>query len=64
MILHVKKIKNNVVIPEKEFITILEIIKKTEHIEIEDNFDDLVSASSSSMDFWFNTIDDEVWNNA
>lgn len=29
----------------------------------EDKFVDLVSASKSSMDFWDNSIDDEVWNN-
>ncbi len=25
-------------------------------------FDDLAAASRSSMDFWENSIDDEVWN--
>ncbi|OQC01624.1 MAG: hypothetical protein BWX78_00151 [Firmicutes bacterium ADurb.Bin099] len=25
-------------------------------------FEDLLSASESSMDFWFNDVDDEQWN--
>ena len=29
----------------------------------EDNFNDLLAASESSLDFWDNDIDDEVWNN-
>jgi len=27
-------------------------------------FDDLLSASQSSLDFWDNPLDDEDWNNA
>ncbi len=33
-------------------------------IESGDTFDDLISASESSLDFWDNPIDDEDWNNA
>lgn len=29
-----------------------------------DEFNDLASAATSSLDFWDNPIDDEVWNNA
>ncbi len=29
-----------------------------------DEVSDLISASTSSLAFWDNTIDDEVWNNA
>lgn len=32
--------------------------------ESEDDFSDLVLAAQSSLDFWNNPIDDEVWNNA
>ena len=29
-----------------------------------DNFDDLLNATQSSVDFWDNPLDDEDWNNA
>jgi len=32
--------------------------------ESEDDFSDLVLAAQSSLNFWNNPIDDEVWNNA
>lgn len=32
--------------------------------EPEDDLSDLVLAAQSSLDFWDNPIDDEVWNNA
>ncbi len=32
--------------------------------EAGDLFDDLLSASQSSLDFWDNPFDDEDWNNA
>jgi len=32
--------------------------------ESEDDFSDLVLAAQSSLDFWNNPIDDEIWNNA
>jgi len=39
--------------------------KKAEIIilPLEDIFDDLLMASETSLDFWDNPIDDEVWNN-
>ena len=33
-------------------------------IESGDSFEDLLSASESSLDFWNNSFDDEDWNNA
>jgi hypothetical protein len=33
-------------------------------IEKNGNFEDLLSASASSIDFWDNLIDDEIWNDA
>jgi hypothetical protein len=32
-------------------------------IESGDSFDDLVSASNTTLDFWDNPIDDAEWNN-
>ena len=32
--------------------------------EPKDDFSDLLLAAQSSLDFWDNPIDDEVWNNA
>ena len=36
----------------------------TDIIKYQDEFSDLLLASESSLDFWDNDIDDEVWNNA
>ncbi len=33
-------------------------------IESENAFNDLLTASESSLDFWNNPLDDEDWNNA
>ncbi|MBI5471149.1 MAG: DUF2281 domain-containing protein [Ignavibacteriae bacterium] len=33
-------------------------------LKSEDQFDDLVKASETSLEFWDNDIDDQVWNNA
>jgi hypothetical protein len=33
-------------------------------LETEDEFEDLMKASESGLEFWNNEIDDEVWNNA
>jgi hypothetical protein len=32
--------------------------------ELADSFDDLLSASQTTLDFWDNPLDDEDWNNA
>jgi hypothetical protein len=31
---------------------------------VEDGFEDLLAAASTSMDFWDNPVDDKVWNRA
>jgi len=36
----------------------------TDIIKYNDEFGDLLLASESSLDFWNNDVDDEVWNNA
>ena len=50
-------------IPESQLMEVADFIafikKKNEH----QMFKDLELASVSSIDFWDNTIDDEVWNN-
>ena len=33
-------------------------------IKNKNELDEFLIASESSMDFWYNDIDDEVWNNA
>ncbi|MEO8168883.1 MAG: DUF2281 domain-containing protein [bacterium] len=33
-------------------------------LETDDQFEDLVKASETSLEFWNNSIDDEVWNDA
>jgi hypothetical protein len=33
-------------------------------VEEEEEFEDLLMASESSLDFWDNSIDDEIWNDA
>ncbi|MCT2534723.1 DUF2281 domain-containing protein [Aquibacillus koreensis] len=49
-------------IPEREVVKILDF---AEYIKIKREkslFEDLTKASESSLDFWNNDIDDEVWN--
>ena len=36
----------------------------TDMIKYNEKFSDLLLASESSLDFWNNDIDEEVWNNA
>ena len=44
--------------------------KKGTYVEVivmkweEDNFSDLLGASTTSLDFWDNPVDDEEWNHA
>ena len=33
-------------------------------LPLKENFEDLLIASQSSLGFWDNPIDDEIWNNA
>lgn len=61
-----KKILLNLIdeIPEDK---IPEVINFIEYLKIKnemDTFKELENASNSSMEFWNNDIDDEVWNNA
>ena len=61
-----KQIINNLIdeIPEEQKTEIIQFLffvkKRNENKE----FKDLLLASETSMDFWDNSIDDEVWNNA
>lgn len=65
MEIHIKKIEQNIIINQKEFKEILDKIKQIENVKlINSEFDDLLYNSNSSIDFWNNDIDDEVWNNA
>jgi hypothetical protein len=65
MEIHIKRIDNNIIINQKEFQDLLEKIKRIEEINIiDEDFDDLIYNANSSIDFWDNTIDDEVWNEA
>ena len=65
MEIHIKRVENNIIINQKEFQDLLEKIKQIEEIDIiDEDFDDLIQNANSSIDFWDNTIDDEVWNEA
>jgi hypothetical protein len=33
-------------------------------MQVNEPFDDLISAAESTLDFWDNALDDEDWNNA
>jgi len=40
-------------------------VVSVEQVEpVQESFEDLLAAASTSMDFWDNPIDDEVWNRA
>jgi hypothetical protein len=61
-----KQILSNMIVdlPEDivpEIITYVAFIQRFKKNSV---FKDLEQASASSMDFWDNPIDDEVWNNA
>lgn len=64
--LNIKKIKEKVILPEEDFQKLLKSAKKNDEIEInfDDEFEDMTSISSESLDFWNNEIDDKIWNNA
>ena len=63
--LHISKIRNKILIPQEEFYKIVEQAKRNEEIIIESvEFEDILEASSTSLDFWQNDIDDKIWNNA
>ncbi|WML24086.1 DUF2281 domain-containing protein [Neobacillus sp. OS1-33] len=51
-------------IPENEVIKILDFAEFLKEKKEKSLSEDLTKASESSLDFWNNDIDDEVWNNA
>ena len=61
-----KSLNRGILIQKEEFEKILSILRKNEKMKVieEDNFSDLLLASSDSLDFLNNKIDDEVWNDA
>lgn len=52
------RLEVQVPLPAGSQVTILVVEKKT------DNLNDLMAASTSSLEFWDNAYDDEDWNNA
>ena len=48
---------------EKELPEILDYIEYIKAKKLKENYSDLQEASQSSMSFWDNQVDDEVWNN-
>ncbi|MEI6127941.1 MAG: hypothetical protein WCQ99_15445 [Pseudomonadota bacterium] len=64
--IHKRTFNRSILISKEEFENILTVLKKVDDVNVidEDNFIDLFSASSNSLDFWFNETDDEAWNNA
>ena len=51
-------------IPDNEVIKILDYAELLKAKKEKSLAKDLTKASESSLDFWENDIDDEVWNNA
>ena len=49
-------------IPENEFEEVIDFLKYINYRQKKDKFSELEKASQSSMSFWDNEIDDEVWN--
>lgn len=50
-------------IPESELAKILDFAEYIKHKEAKKEYSDLTKASESSLEFWDNDLDDEVWNN-
>ena len=50
-------------IPEENLKTLLEYAYFIKQKSTDAEFNDLIFASESSLNFWDNDIDDEVWNN-
>lgn len=50
-------------IPEKNISEVIDFIRYLKIKNEMDTFKELEKASESSMEFWNNNIDDEVWNN-
>ena len=51
-------------IPENQIYKIIDFIRYLKVKNGGTNFRELEETSESSMDFWDNDVDDEVWNNA
>jgi hypothetical protein len=50
-------------IPENQIPEVIDFISFLKNKKDNEAFKDLTSASESSIEFWNNDIDDEVWNN-
>lgn len=50
-------------IPESQIEEVIDFILFLKHKQDKKLLSDLASGSESSIDFWNNDIDDEVWNN-
>lgn len=50
-------------IPENQIPEVIDFISFLKNKKENEIFKDLISASESSIEFWNNDIDDEVWNN-
>jgi hypothetical protein len=62
---HITKVNNKVLMPVRDFERLLHEAEKSNPVTVEtDEFQDLVEASSTGLDFWNNDIDDKIWNNA
>jgi len=65
LVLHLTEKEDKILIPKKEFEIILNCLKKIEKVTVVRNeTSDLLEASSTSIKFWDNEIDDETWNDA
>ena len=51
-------------LPEKEMGELISFVGYLKMKKEKENFQDLTKASESSLSFWLNAKDDEVWNNA
>lgn len=49
---------------DKDLPEVLDYIEYIKSKKMKDEFLDLQNSSQSSMSFWENQVDDEVWNNA
>ena len=50
-------------IPESQIMQVINFIRYLKLKEEKNELKDLAAATETSMDFWNNDIDDEVWNN-
>lgn len=50
-------------IPESKIAEVIDFIMSLKENRHDQEFKELIYASESSTNFWYNGIDDEVWNN-